>query len=84
MIDQTLEGHSEYKNIRRVLDILIPVTAETATHFAGIVRELADRRQAIKASYEVFENLFDLSKPIHHVRGFLLIEVPGLTKEVSL
>jgi len=84
IIDQSFEGHSEYANIRRALDVLIPVTAETATHFAGIVRELADRRRAIKASYEVFENLFDLSKPIDQVRGFLRVEVPSRAKEVLL
>lgn len=83
MIDQTLEEHSMYTNIRRVLDMLTPLTAETATHFAKIVRELADRRRAIKAIYEVYESLFDLSKPIDRVRGFLRVEVPSLATGVS-
>jgi len=82
IIDQTLQEHPQYTNIRHALDMLLPVTAETATHFAGIVRELADRRRAIKACYEVFEGLFDLSKPIDQARGFLRVEVPGLAKEV--
>lgn len=83
MVDQALEGHSQYVNICRVLDMLIPITSESATHFAKIVRELADRRRAIKACYEVFEGLFDLSRPVDHVRGFLRVEVPGLLAEVS-
>jgi len=83
MIDQALEGHSQYVNIRRVLDMLIPVTAETATYFAKIVRELADRRRAIKASWQVFDDLFDISKPIDQTRGFLRVYVPGLLAEVS-
>jgi len=83
MIDQALYEHSMYTNIRHVLDMLIPVTAETATHFAKIVRELADRRRAIKASYEVFDGLFDISQPIDQERGFLRVQVPGLLAEVS-
>ena len=83
IIDQTLQEHSQYINIRRVLDMLYPVTGESATHFAKIVRELADRRRAIKACREVFEELFDLSKPIDQARGFLRVEVPGLLTEVS-
>lgn len=83
MIDQALEEHSVYTNIRRVLDMLIPVTAETATHFAKIVRELADRRRAIKASYEVLDGLFDISQPIDQARGFLRAQVPGLLADVS-
>lgn len=83
-IDQTFQEHPQYTDIRRALDAIRPITAEVGPHFARMVRELADRRRAIKACYEVFEGLFDLSKPIDQERGFLRIEVPGLAKEVSV
>jgi len=83
MIDQALEGHSQYVNICRVLDMLIPITAETITYFAKIVRELADRRRVIKASGQVFDDLFDISKPIDQTKGFLRVRVTGLLAEGS-
>ncbi len=82
LVDQTLEGHSQYEDIRRALDVLVPITATIAPHFAQIVRELADRRRAIKASSEALEGLFDLSKAIPRARGFLRVEVPGMLMEV--
>ena len=82
-IDQTFLEHPQYLDIRGALDAIRPFTAEDGSYFARMVRELADRRRAIKASYEAFENLFDTSKPIDQVRGFLRVEVPGLLTEVS-
>ena len=81
-IDQTFQEHPQYIDLRRALDAIRPITAEVGPHFARMVRELADRRRAIKACYEVFEGLFDLSNPIDQARGFLRVEVPGLAKEV--
>ena len=78
LVDQALQDHSKYEDIRRALDVLVPITAAVAPHFASIVRELSDRRRAIRASYSVYENLFDLSNPIDQVRGFLRVQVPGL------
>ena len=83
LVDQSLESHPQYPNARRALDVLVPITAEVAPHFARIVRELSDRRRAIKASYSVFEDLFDVSNPVDQVRGFLRVQVPGLLTEVS-
>lgn len=74
IVDQAFEGHTEYTNIRRALDMLVPVTAETVPYFAGIVRELADRRRAIKATHEAYEKLFDLSVPINQAMEFLSAE----------
>ena len=80
-IDQIFQEHSEYINIRRALDTVRPFTAEAGPYFAKIVKELADRRRAIKASYETFENLFDLSKSIGQVMYFLRVELLSIAEE---
>ncbi len=67
LIDQAFLGHPHYEGIRRVLDTLVPVTAETATHFAKIVKQLSVRRQAIKEAYSVYESLHDPATPINHI-----------------
>lgn len=78
IIDQAFEGHSQYINIRRALDMLVPVTAETVPHFASIVQELADRRRAIKATYTAYEKLYDLSNSIGQISNLLKIQASGL------
>lgn len=82
-IDQAFLEHPRYIDIRRAMDGVRPFTAEAGPYHAGIVKELADRRRAIKACHEVFEGLFDLSKPIDQARGFLRVEIPGLLTEAS-
>ena len=83
LVEQSLKDHPEYENIRLALDSLRPITGTVITHFAEIVRELADRRRCIRASYSVYENLFDLSNPVDQVRGFLRVQVPGLLTGVA-
>ena len=83
LVEQSLKDHPEYENIRLALDSLRPITSTVITHFAEIVRELADRRRCIRASYSVYECLFDLSKPVDQVRGFLRVQVPGLLTGVA-
>ena len=83
-IDQEFLEHPQYIDIRRALDGVRAFTAEAGPYHAGIVKELADRRRAIKASYETFENLFDTSKPIDQAMGFLRGQVPGIAMEVSV
>ena len=79
-MDQVFEEHPEHINIRRALYALRPFTAETATYFSRIVKELADRRRAIKAIHQAHENLFDLSKPIGQIMDILRVELLSLTK----
>jgi len=67
LIDHAFLGHPHYEGIRRVLDTLVPVTAEDATHFAKIVKQLSVRRQAIKEAYSVYESLHDPATPINHI-----------------
>jgi len=69
MIDQAFLGHPHYEGIRRVLDTLVPVTAETAAHFGKIVKQLSLRRQAIQEAYGIYESLHDLSTPIERFAG---------------
>ena len=83
MVEQSLKDHPEYESIRLALDSLRPITGTVITHFAEIVRELADRRRCIRASYSVYESLFDLSNPVDQVRGFLRVQVPGLLTGVA-
>ena len=83
IIDQCFVNHEKYDDICLALDSLRPSTNTVAINLAEIVRELADRRRAIMASYSVYESLFDLSKPVDQVRGFLRVQVPGLLTEVS-
>jgi len=83
LIDQALQDHPEYENICLALDSLRSITGTVITHFAEIVRELADRRRCIRASYSVYDNLFDLSNPVDQVRGFLRVQVPGLLTGVA-
>jgi len=78
MIDQAFQEHPRYESISRILDSLCPVTAEVATHFAKIVKEFSDRRQAIKATSEACEKLHDISTPLNEVANCLKVEVCGL------
>lgn len=68
-IDQTFQNHSDYIGIRRILDTLRPVTAESATHYAKIIKRLSLRRQTIQAAYFAYESLHDLSTPIERFAG---------------
>ena len=70
-IDQSFLGHPHYLSIRKILDTLVPVTAEIAKHFAGIVKESADRRRAIKSANALYENLHDPSTSIIQVDDLL-------------
>ena len=83
IIDQCFVNHEKYDAICLALDSLRPSTNTVAVNLAEIVREVADRRRAIRASYSVYESLFDLSNPVDQVRGFLRVQVPGLLTEVS-
>ena len=67
LIDQSFLGHPHYESIRRVLDSLVPVTAECAAHFARIVKESAVRRKAIHSAYALYESLHDPATPIYQI-----------------
>jgi len=69
LIDQSFLGHQHYDCIRRILDTLVPVTAESATHFAKIVRQLSIRRQMIRAAYTAYESLYDPSTSLEQFAG---------------
>jgi len=63
-VDKAFQNHKDYPNIRRILDELLPITAECATHFAGIVKGLSDRRKAIKRAYSTYLGLHDPANPV--------------------
>jgi len=63
-IDRAFQGHANYVSIRRILDKLIPITAECAAHFAGRVKRLSDRRKAIKQAYLNYLELHNLATPL--------------------
>ena len=63
-VDQVFQDHPDYLNIRRILDELLPATAECATYFAKKVRRLSDRREAIKKAYSTYLDLHDLAIPL--------------------
>ncbi len=63
-VDKAFQGHPDYINIRKILDEIRPVTAEDATHYAKIVKNLSDRRKAIKKAYKLYLDLHDPTFPL--------------------
>jgi len=78
LIDQAFLGHPHYEVIRSILDTLHPFTAEDATHYAKIVKQLSLRRQLIKAAYSAYESLHDPSTPLEQFAGLLESNQGGL------
>jgi len=64
LIDQSFLGHPFYDGIRKVLDTLVPVTAECTTYYAKIIKKLSVRRQEIREARNHYESLYDPSNPI--------------------
>jgi len=63
-VDKTFQDHPDYISIRKILDSLLPVTAEVATHYAKSVKRLSDRRKAIKRAYALYLDLHDPAIPL--------------------
>ena len=63
-VDKAFEDHPDYIGIRRILDNLLPFTAEVATHYAKSVKRLSDRRKAIKQAYALYLDLHDPATPL--------------------
>lgn len=61
LIERAFQDHPEYTGILGILDEIRPATAESARHFAKIVKQLSLRRQLIKATYDIHEILHDPS-----------------------
>ena len=77
LIDQAFLGHPHYEGIRRVLDTLVPITAETAAHFGEIVKQLSLRRQAIQEAYGIYESLHDPSIPLERFADLIPNQAVG-------
>ena len=63
-MDKAFQDTKDYLMIRNVLDELRPITAEVATHYAKIIKELSERRKAIKQAYTLYLDLHDPTFPI--------------------
>jgi len=63
-VDQTFLNHSHYLGVRKILDGLLPFTAEDVTHHATNVKKLSIRRKSIRGAYESYVDLHDLSTPL--------------------
>jgi len=78
IMDDSFRDNPVYEAISRILDTLVPVTAETATHFAKIIKSLSNRRQAIRAAYSAYEKLHDFSNSVREISDSLKVEAGGL------
>jgi len=63
-LDNAFQSHTDYIGILRILDSLLPITAEVGTHYAKIVKQLSHRRKAIKQAYATYLDLHDLANPL--------------------
>jgi len=63
-VDKAFQDHTDYINIRKILDELRPITAEVAAHYAKIVKGLSDRRKIIKKIHTFYLDLHDPTFPL--------------------